>query len=86
MGVTQTAGATLDIRHPTPTRPITTDTLRIVEALASPFIFHRDMTAINTLNRDMFIIRVTARTIINMIAQAARNHLSGLLLLFRQSH
>jgi hypothetical protein len=71
MGVTLAAGATLDMRHPTPMRPITTGTLRIVEALASPFIFHPDMTAIDTLSRDMFIIRVTAGIIISKSASCA---------------
>ena len=63
MAVIHTADATPDTRHLTPIRPITTDTLRIAVASASPFIFHPDMTAIDTLTCDISITGITAHIV-----------------------
>jgi hypothetical protein len=72
MAVIRTAGATLDTRNLTPIRPITTDTLRTAAASASPFIFHPDMPAIDTLSRDISITGITARIVSSKLAQARR--------------
>src|SRR5262249_59750295 len=60
MGATPAAGPTLGTRHPTPIRHIFTVTPRIAEELASTFTLDLHITAIDTADPDISIIRITA--------------------------
>src|SRR5262249_55226424 len=65
MGATPTADAIVGTRDPTPMRHITTGTLRIAEALVSPFTLHPDITAIGTAGPHILIIGIAAGIVIS---------------------
>jgi hypothetical protein len=60
MGAILAAGPTVGTRHLTPMRHIIMVTPRIAEAAASTFTLHRQTTAIDTADPDIFIIDIAA--------------------------